>query len=241
MHWRRKWQPTPVFLPGESQGRGSLVGCSPWGRRESDTAEATQQQQSVYIGEGDGTPLHYSCLENPMDGGAWWAAVHGVTQSRTRLKWLSRSGSSSVYLSIVLSQFISPSSPLPSCPHVCSVYLPVYSCTANKFICTIFSRFHIYALIYNICSSLSDLLHSLCMTDYINPHLYKWPNFVPFSGWVIFHCIYVPHLNHSSVDGHLGYFSILVIVNSAAMNNGVYVSFWIMVFSGYMPSNGISG
>ena len=40
---------------------------------------------SVYIGEGDGTPLQYSCLENPMDGGAWWAAVHGVAKSRTRL------------------------------------------------------------------------------------------------------------------------------------------------------------
>ena len=40
-HWRRKWQPTPVFLPGESQGRGSLVGCRLWGRTESDTTEAT--------------------------------------------------------------------------------------------------------------------------------------------------------------------------------------------------------
>ena len=40
MHWRRKWQPTPVFLPGESQGRGSLVGCRLWGRTESDTTEA---------------------------------------------------------------------------------------------------------------------------------------------------------------------------------------------------------
>ena len=45
MHWRRKWQPTPVSLPGESQGRGSLVGCRLWGRTESDTTEATQQQQ----------------------------------------------------------------------------------------------------------------------------------------------------------------------------------------------------
>ena len=45
MHWRRKWQPTPVFLPGESQGRGSMVGCCLWGRTESDTTEATQQQQ----------------------------------------------------------------------------------------------------------------------------------------------------------------------------------------------------
>ena len=41
MHWRRKWQPTPVFLPGESQGWGSLVGCCLWGRTESDTTEAT--------------------------------------------------------------------------------------------------------------------------------------------------------------------------------------------------------
>ena len=40
MHWRRKWQPTPVFLPGESQGEGSLVGCGLWGRTESDTTEA---------------------------------------------------------------------------------------------------------------------------------------------------------------------------------------------------------
>ena len=41
MHWRRKWQPTPVFLPGESQGRGSLVGWRLWGRTESDTTDAT--------------------------------------------------------------------------------------------------------------------------------------------------------------------------------------------------------
>ena len=50
MHWRRKWQPTPVFLPGESQGQGSLVGCRLWGRTESDTTEATsQQQQQQYV------------------------------------------------------------------------------------------------------------------------------------------------------------------------------------------------
>ena len=45
MHWRRKWQPTPVFLPGESQGQGSLVGCRLWGHTGSDTTEATQQQE----------------------------------------------------------------------------------------------------------------------------------------------------------------------------------------------------
>ena len=45
MHWRRKWQPTPVFLSGESQGQGNLVGCQLWGCTESDTTEATLQQQ----------------------------------------------------------------------------------------------------------------------------------------------------------------------------------------------------
>ena len=135
------------------------------GVTESDTTERLPFHFSLScIGEGNGHPLQCSCLENSREGGAWWAAIYGVAQSQTQLKWLSSSGSSSVYLSIVLSQFISPSSPLPSCPHVCSVYLPVYSCTAKKFICTIFSRFYIYALIYNIWSSLSDLLHSVWQT-----------------------------------------------------------------------------
>ena len=47
-HWRRKWQPTPVFLPGESQGWGSLVGCCLWGRTESDTTEVTEHQQQQH-------------------------------------------------------------------------------------------------------------------------------------------------------------------------------------------------
>ena len=49
MHWRRKWQPTPVFLLEESQGQGSLVGCRLWGRTEFDTTEATQQQQQHFL------------------------------------------------------------------------------------------------------------------------------------------------------------------------------------------------
>ena len=57
-------------------------------------------QSGRFSGEGNGTPLQYSCLENPRDGGAWWAAVHGVAQSRTRLKWLSSSSSSSINNSI---------------------------------------------------------------------------------------------------------------------------------------------
>ena len=86
MLWRRQWQPTPVLLPGKSHGRRSLVGCSPWGRWESDTTERLHFHFSLScIGEGNGTPLQHSCLENPMDGGAWWAAVHGVAKSRTQL------------------------------------------------------------------------------------------------------------------------------------------------------------
>ena len=58
MHWRRKWRPTPVFLPGEPQGRGSLVGCRRWGRTESGTTEATQQQQRIcWI-----CPLFFKCF-----------------------------------------------------------------------------------------------------------------------------------------------------------------------------------
>ena len=115
MHWRRKWQPTPVFVPGKSQGWGHLVGCRLWGRTELDTTEATEQHQQGPVkgfpggldgkesacnagdpgsipglgrspGEGNGNPLQYSCLENPTDRGAWWPTVHGVAKSRT---WLS--------------------------------------------------------------------------------------------------------------------------------------------------------
>ena len=92
MHWRRKWQPTPVFLPGESQGRGSLMGCHLWGRIESDMTERLHFHFSLSCtGEENGNPLQCSCLENPRDGGASWAAVYGVTQSRTGLKQLSSS------------------------------------------------------------------------------------------------------------------------------------------------------
>ena len=87
---RRQWQPTPVLLPGKSHGQRSLVGCSPWGHKESDTTERLHFHFSLScIGEGNGNPLQCSCLENPRDGGAWWASVYGVAQSWTRLKQLS--------------------------------------------------------------------------------------------------------------------------------------------------------
>ena len=91
---RRQWQPTPVLLPRKSHGRRSLVDCSPWGRKESDTTERLPFHFSLsYIGEGHGNPLQCYCLESPRDGGAWWAAIYGVSQSQTPLKWLSSSSS----------------------------------------------------------------------------------------------------------------------------------------------------
>ena len=81
---RRKWK----FF--SCHGWRSLVGCSPWDRKESDITERLPFHFSLScIGEGNGNPLQCSCLENPRDGRAWWAAVYGVAQSRTRLKRLS--------------------------------------------------------------------------------------------------------------------------------------------------------
>ena len=93
-----QWHPTPVLLPGKSHGWRSLVGCSPWGREESDTTEQLHFHfhfSLSCIGEGNGKPLQCSCLENPRDGGAWWVAVYGIAQSQTRLKRLRSSSSSS--------------------------------------------------------------------------------------------------------------------------------------------------
>ena len=81
--WRRQWHPTLVLVPGKSCGWRSLVGCSPWGRKELDMTDRLHFHFSVLrIGEGNGNPLQCSCLENPRVG---------VAQSQTRLKRLSSS------------------------------------------------------------------------------------------------------------------------------------------------------
>ena len=113
-------QPTPVLLPGESHGRRSLVGCM-------------QSMGSLRVGHDWATslslftfmhwrrkwqPLQYSCLENPRDGGAWWSAVYGVTQSRTRPKRLSSSSSSSIsVICTVVSNSLRPHGPPGSSVH----------------------------------------------------------------------------------------------------------------------------
>ena len=87
--------PLQYYCLGKSHGWRSLVGCSPWGRWESDTTGWLHFHFSLSCIGGHGNPLQCSCLENPRDRGAWWAAIYGVAQSRTRLKWLSSSSSSS--------------------------------------------------------------------------------------------------------------------------------------------------
>ena len=124
--------PPPVLLPGKSHGRRSLVGCSPWGRKELDTTECLHFHFSLScIGEGNGNPLQCSCLENPRDGAAWWAAVYGVAQSWTRLRRLSSSDDQITTVSYIFthlqaqnfphfSQWGAPSSCLHiffTCPH----------------------------------------------------------------------------------------------------------------------------
>jgi len=89
---RRQWHPTPVLLPGKSHGWRSLVGCSPWSLEKSNMTEQLHFYFSLScIGEGNGNSFQCSCLENPRDGGAWWAAIYRVAQSRTQQKRLSSS------------------------------------------------------------------------------------------------------------------------------------------------------
>ena len=150
-------------------------------------------------------------------------------------------------MSIPISQFIT--APPPPSPHRFPplVSIRLFSASVSLFLpCKPvhlyhFSRFHIYALIYNIFFSLSDLLHSVWQSLGPSTSL-QMTRFCSFL-WVIFYCVYMYHIFfiHSSVDGHSGCFHDLAIVNSAAMNIGVHVSFWIMAFSGYMPSSGIAG
>ena len=96
--WRRAWQPTPVFLPEKSRQEsikiswGIQVRVSSAWREERGELQSIQSQR---VGHNwSDLALQCSCLENPRDGEAWWTAVYGVTQSRTRLKWLSSSSSS---------------------------------------------------------------------------------------------------------------------------------------------------
>ena len=144
-------------------------------------------------------------------------------------------------MSMLLSHYV-PASPSPPCPQVRLQCLHLYSCPTTRFIDIHFSRFHIYALAYGSCFSLSDLLHSVWQT--LGPstslQINQFHSFLWLSNIPLYICATSLSI-HSSVDGPLGCFHVLASVNSAVMNIVVHESFWIMVFSRYMPSSGIAG
>ena len=118
--WRQTWHPTPVLLPGKSHGQRGLVGYSPWGLEESDTTEWLHFHFSLSCTrEGNGNPLQCSCLENPRDRGAWWAAVYGVTQNRTQLRRLSSSSIHNYLLNSCARHGAPRSGVLASAPELC--------------------------------------------------------------------------------------------------------------------------
>ena len=126
-------------------------------------------------------------------------------------------------------------SPLPSPLTVSTVHylhLHLYFCPANRFICTIFSRFHIYSLIFNICFCLSDLLHSVLQTSSVKTSIHISTNDPTLFLFIDNIYIYIYTTSLSILDGHLGYFHVLAIVNSAS--NGMHACFWIIVFLEYI-------
>ena len=105
---RRRWHPTPVLLSGKSHGQRSLAGLQSMGSRRVGHDWATSLSLFTFLHwRRNGNPLQCSCLENPRERGAWWAAVYGVAQSRTRLKRLSSSSSSALLLILYASIYYS--------------------------------------------------------------------------------------------------------------------------------------
>ena len=168
--WRRQWHPTPVLLPGKSHGWRSLEGCSPWSCWGLDTTEWLHFHFSLScIGEGNGNPLQCSCLENPRDGGAWWAAIYGVAQSRTRLKWLS-SSNWQIWCSLILKYFLL----LQRHPHLASC---LWAVTAYILWCG-----HFFSLRSPAISTCCESLSSSYLV--LNLHLGSYISYCILDGWV---------------------------------------------------------
>ena len=103
----RQWHPTPVLLPGKSHGWRSLVGCSPWGRWESDTTERLHFHFSLSCtGEGNGNPLQRSCLENPRDGGSLVGCQTSMGSHRVGHDWSDLAAAAAVGLDAMILVFL---------------------------------------------------------------------------------------------------------------------------------------
>ena len=103
LHWEKAMAPHSSTFAWKIPWTEEPGGLQSVGSLESDTTERLHFHFSLScIGEGNGHPFWCSCLENPRDGEAWWAAVYGVAQSRTRLKRLSSSSSSNIYIESLL-------------------------------------------------------------------------------------------------------------------------------------------
>ena len=148
----------------------------------------------MFSGGGNGTPLQYSCLANPMDGGAWWAAVHGVSKSQTQLNdftftfhFHALEKEIATHSSVLAWRIPGTGKPggLPSMGshRVGHNWSHLAAAAAYLF----FQTPHIYVNIWYL-FPLSDLLHSLWQS--LGPSMYlQLPNFISLYGWVIFHCI----------------------------------------------------
>ena len=103
---RRQWQPTPVLLPGKSHGWRSLVGCSPWGCEESDDWATSLSLFTFTHWRRKWQPTPVFLPGESQGWGSLWAAVYGIAHSRTQLKRLSSSSSSSRYLKLVFHRLV---------------------------------------------------------------------------------------------------------------------------------------
>ena len=186
--WKIPW----TEKPGRLQSKGSL-------RVRHDKVTSYFHFPLSLIGEGNGNPLQWSCLENPRDGGAWWAAVYGVAQSRTRLKRLS-SSSKTLNLAYPWWYMSSPNLILPSTSCLHGKHLPgSHACNLNQLLILSFttgsqprrytnSGSILFAMIFTVSHigsfPLSSFLHFFKLLDYF------WSYF-PIIVWIIH---FVSHL-----------------------------------------------
>ena len=161
--WR--WCPTPVLFPGRSHGRRSLVGCSPWGCSESDTTE-----QLHFHTLAKEVATHSSILAWRIPGTAEPGGLPSMGLHRVRHDWsdVAAAAAAAVCLYVNANLLIHPTLSFPCCVPKSSLYVCISTPDLQIRICKVheyhFSRFYIYALIYNICFSLSDLLHYVWQT-----------------------------------------------------------------------------